>query len=407
MTEEAAISDKELDPNSTRGKIARFSSLLSQQIKNNWQQNYPPESRKHLRSFSSSEVSDLIGIAPATLRQMSLDNEGPQPARSDGNRRMYTLDQINELRSFLAEKRPGQSLQFDPRRRKEDGMQIVAIANFKGGCAKTTTALHLAQFLALQGLRVLAIDLDTQASLTEMLGVQPVLEVGDNETVFGVLRYDDERRPLPEVIRPTYFAGLDLVPGQSELQYFDYETPAAIISNKYVGDEYFIRRLATALRSVEDRYDVVVIDAPPQLSYLTLNAVFAATGLIIPVQSAMIDVASMNQFLYMMDEMLEQMAHFGAPVDHEFMRFLLTRHIPHDVPQVNIAAMLRSLFGESVLTAAVVETTAITNAGLENKTLYELEKGSVGRDTYNRAIESVNAANTEIFQEILKVWGRS
>lgn len=405
--EQVAGLDGPLDPNSTRAKIARFSSLLSMQIKNNWQLNYPPEARKQLRHFSSSEVAELVGISPAALRQMSLDGEGPQPQRSDGNRRIYTLQQVNELRKHLAAKKPSHAVNYDPRRRDGDMMQIIAIANFKGGCAKTTTALHLCQFLALQGLRVLAIDLDTQASLTEMLGVQPVLEVGDNETVFGVLRYDSERRPLSEVIRPTYFEGLDIVPGQSELQYFDYETPAAIVSNKYVGDEYFIRRLATALRSVEDRYDVVVIDAPPQLSYLTLNAVFAATGLIIPVQSAMIDVASMNQFLYMLDEMLEQMAHFGAPVDHEFLRFLLTRHVPHDVPQVNIAAMLRSLFGESVITAAVLETTAITNAGLENKTLYELERGAVGRDTYNRAIEAVNAANAEIFKDILKVWGRT
>lgn len=403
---DSVIAEETLDPNSTRGQIARFSSLLSTQIKNNWQINYPPESRKLLRSFSSSEVADLIGVSPGTLRQMSLDGEGPMPARSDGNRRIYSLEQINELRKFLAQRRSSQSVSFDPQRRDSEKMQVIAIANFKGGCAKTTTALHLAQFLTLQGLRVLAIDLDTQASLTEMLGVQPVMEVGDNETVYSVLRYDEERRPLSEVIRPTYFSGLDIVPGQSELQYFDYETPAAIVSNKFVGDEYFIRRLATALRSVEDRYDVVVIDAPPQLSYLTLNAVYAATGLIIPVQSAMIDVASMNQFLYMLDEMLEQMAHFGAPVDHEFIRFLLTRHIPHDVPQVNIAAMLRSLFGESVLTAAVLETTAITNAGLENKTLYELEKGAVGRDTYNRAIEAVNAANKEIYNEILKVWDR-
>lgn len=396
-----------LDPGSTRAKVARFSSLLSTQIKNNWQLNYPPEARKHLRFFSSSEVADLVGISPATLRQMSLDGEGPLPDRSDGNRRIYRLEQINELRSYLAARRPAQALKYNPRRVEGDVMQIITIANFKGGCAKTTTSLHLAQFLALQGLRVLAIDLDTQASLTEMLGVQPVLEVGDNETIFGVLRYDDERITLPEVIRSTYFPGLDLVPGQSEIQYFDYETPAAIVSGKYTGDEFFIRRLASALRAVEDRYDVVVIDAPPQLSYLTLNALYAATGLIIPVQSAMIDVASMNQFLYMLDEMLEQMAHFGAPVDHEFLRFLLTRHAPHDIPQVNIAAMLRSLFGQSVLAAAILETTAITNAGLENKSLYELERGAVGRDTYNRAIEAVEAANKEIFQDILKVWGRA
>ncbi|MCV0428162.1 MAG: plasmid partitioning protein RepA [Roseibium sp.] len=403
---ETVFIDETLDPESTRGQISRFSALLGTQIRSCWQNNYAPNTQKKLRPFSSSEVAELVGVSTATLRQMSLNGEGPIPERSPGNRRNYTLGQINELRSHFAERHPSQANKFNPRRRGSEKMQVIAIANFKGGCAKTTTAVHLAQYLTLRGLRVLAIDLDTQASLTEMLGVQPVVDVGDNETIYSVLRYDAERKPLTDVVRSTYFDELDVVPGQSELQYFDYETPAAIVSNQFVGDEYFIRRLATALRSVEDQYDVVVIDAPPQLSYLTLNAVYAATGLIIPVQPAMIDVASMNQFLYMLDEMLEQMAHFGASVDHEFLRFLLTRHMPHDLPQVNVAAMLRSLFGENVLATAVLETTAITNAGLENKTLYELEKGAVNRDTYKRAIEAVNVANQEIYVEILKAWGR-
>ena len=90
--------DDQLSPNGTRAKVARFSALLGTQIKNNWQLNYPPEARKHLRSFSSSEVADLVGLSPASLRQMSLDGEGPLPDRSDSNRRIYRLEQINELR---------------------------------------------------------------------------------------------------------------------------------------------------------------------------------------------------------------------------------------------------------------------------------------------------------------------
>ncbi len=88
------------------------------------------------------------------------------------------------------------------------------------------------------------------------------------------------------------------------------------------------------------------------------------------------------------------------------MRYLLTRHTPHDVPQVNVAALLRGLFGEDVLAASIVETTAIANAGLEKKSLYEVERGNMTRDTLNRALESVDAANTEVFQLIKQVWGR-
>ena len=73
-------------------------------------------------------------------------------------------------------------------------LQILSVVNFKGGSGKTTTAAHLAQSLVLSGYRVLAIDLDPQASLSALLGIQPELEVGPNETLYGAIRYD--HRPL-------------------------------------------------------------------------------------------------------------------------------------------------------------------------------------------------------------------
>ena len=97
----------------------------------------------------------------------------------------------------------------------------------------------------------------------------------------------------------------------------------------------------------------------------------------------------------------------GGTLEHDFIRYVLTRHNPHDVPQVNVVALLRSLFGEDVLAASVVDTTAIASAGLEKKSLYEMTRGSVGRDTLNRALESVDAVNAEIFRHIKTVWGRT
>ncbi|MGO8105596.1 AAA family ATPase, partial [Rhizobium leguminosarum] len=87
-----------------------------------------------------------------------------------------------------------------------------------GGSAKTTTTVHLAHYLALTGLRVLAIDLDPQASLSAMFGYQPEFDVSDNETIYAAIRYDDDnRRPIRDVIRNTYFDGIDLIPGNLEL----------------------------------------------------------------------------------------------------------------------------------------------------------------------------------------------
>ncbi|TCT36080.1 chromosome partitioning protein [Martelella mediterranea] len=388
-------------------KISRQAQSLSTQLQNLREQMYPPEARKSLKSFSSRETAALLGIAESTLRQMSLDGESAIPARQDNGRRVYTLSQINQLRRYLAEKRPQDALRFLPQRRDGEKLQILTVANFKGGSAKTTTALHLSHYLALSGLRILVVDLDPQASLSAMFGYQPEFDVEDGQTLYGALRYDDERVPVRDVIRKSYFDGIDIIPGNLELMEYEHETPQAIMSGRSRGQGIFFRRIKTALLEVEGDYDVVIIDAPPQLGYLTLGAIFAATGMLITVHPAMLDVASMNQFLAMTSDMLSVIEEAGGTMDHDFIHYVLTRHNPHDGPQVNIVTLLRSLFGDDVLAAVVVETTAIASAGLEKKSLYEMPRGSMVRDTLIRAIDSVDAVNSEILAHIQTAWGRT
>ncbi|WPE24240.1 plasmid partitioning protein RepA [Shinella zoogloeoides] len=391
-------------------KITRHSHLLAAQLQTLRSQMYPPEAKKTLKTFTSREAAMMVGIAESTLRQMSLDGESAAPELhgKDNRRRAYTLAQINEIREHLAKKRPKEALDFLPRRRAGEKLQIVAVANFKGGSAKTTTTVHLAHFLALQGLRVLAIDLDPQASLSTMFGYQPEIDVEDNQTVYGAIRYDEGQRvPLASVIRKTYFEGIDLVPGNLELMEYEHETPQAIARGDGRGEGMFFRRLGSVIASVEDDYDVVLIDAPPQLGYLTLGALYAASALLVTVHPAMLDVSSMNQFLKMTSDILQVIEENGGHLHHDFIRYVLTRHDPNDVPQVNIVALLRSLFGEDVLAPVVVETTAIASAGLEKKSLYEMARGTVGRDTLNRALESVDSVNQEILNHLKQVWGRT
>ncbi|MBP2551143.1 chromosome partitioning protein [Neorhizobium galegae] len=393
-------------PESSALKISRQSKLLSAQLQSIRERLYEPESAKTLKTFTSREVAQLLGIAESTLRQMSLDGEGVIPDRQDNGRRIYTLSQVNQIRAHLANKRPAEALDFLPRRRGDEKLQVLAVANFKGGSAKTTTTLHLAHYLAVQGLRVLAIDLDPQASLSAMFGYQPEFDIAENETVYAAIRYDDQRRPVREVIRKTYFDGVDLIPANLELMEYEHETPQAIAEGYGRGDEIFFRRLSAVIAEVEADYDVVLIDAPPQLGYLTLAALCAASGLLITIHPAMIDVASMNQFLAMMSDLMSVIEERGGTLSHDFIRYLITRHNPNDGPQVNVVTLLRSLFKEDVLAPAVVETTAIASAGLEKKSLYELTRGSVGRDTLSRALESMDAVNREIFLHIKTVWGR-
>lgn len=396
-----------LPSESSAEMIRRHSQLLSAQLQVLRRRMYPPEARKELRTFSTRETALLLRVAESTLRQMSLDGEGIMPFRKENGRRVYTLSQINQLRVYLAERRPAEATTFFPRRRPGDKLQVIAVANFKGGSAKTTTTVNLAHYLALRGLRVLAIDLDPQASLSTLFGYQPEFDVDANQTLYAAIRYEDEERvPLKDVVRATYFEGIDIVPGNLELMEYEHETPRAIVNGQSRGEGMFFRRLRWVLADIEDDYDVVLIDAPPQLGYLTLGALYAATALLITVHPAMLDVASMNQFLAMTSDIMSVIEEAGGQLEHDFIRYIITRHDPHDAPQINVAALLRSLFGNDVLAASVVETTAIASAGLEKKSLYELSRGSVGRDTLNRALESVDAVNAEIFRHIETVWGR-
>jgi chromosome partitioning protein len=392
---------------STSARITRRAEALSSRLRAVGERAFPPAAQKTLRSFTSGEVAEIVGVSDGYLRQLSLDGLGPAPEVGPSGRRSYTLEQVNELRRYLAASRPKEALKFSPHRRENDKLQIITIANFKGGSAKTTTSLYLAQGLALQGFRVLAIDLDPQASLSAMFGLQPEFDIAENETLYGAIRYDDKRVPMSEVVRPTYFSGIDIVPGNLELMEFEHQTPRHMMESRGRPEELFFRRVARAIGEVDNDYDVVVIDCPPQLGFLTMGALNAATGMIVTVHPQMVDVASMSQFLLMTSDLISVIEDAGGRLDYDFLRFLVTRHDPRDVPEQEIVALLRDVFDADVLAAAAWKSTAIANAGLTKQSLYELSRGSVGRSVYDRAMESINSVNDEIIGLISAVWGRS
>lgn len=387
--------------------IGAQAELLSSQLQAMSETLFPPTSKKVLRRFSSGEAARLMGISDSTLRKMTLAGEGPQPDLASNGRRLYTLRQINELRQMLAESLRGRErTDLVPHRRSGEHLQVLAVTNFKGGSGKTTTAAHLAQYLALQGYRVLAVDLDPQASLSALLGVLPETDVLANETLYAAIRYDDQKKPLSEVVRKTYFDGLDLVPGNLELMEFEHTTPKALSSGERLREGLFFTRVAAALDGVADQYDIVVIDCPPQLGFLTLSGLCAATGMIITVHPQMLDIASMSQFLLMTRDLLGVVKDAGGELKYDFVRYLLTRFEPQDAPQTKVAALLRNLFDDFVLTNAMVKSAAVSDAGLTKQTLYEIGRESLTRATYDRAIESLEAVNGEIETLVKSAWGR-
>lgn len=387
--------------------IGAQAELLSSQLQAMSEALFPPSSQKVLRRFTSGEAAKLISVSDSTLRKMTLAGEGPQPQTTSNGRRLYTLSDINAIRRLLAQSTRGrEAIEFVPHRRPHEHLQVLAVTNFKGGSGKTTTSAHLAQYLSLQGYRVLAIDLDPQASLSALLGVLPELDVGSNQTLYAAIRYDADKRLLSDVVRPTYFDGLDLVPGNLELMEFEHTTPKALTSGATDGTVFFAR-VAAALDEVAERYDVVVIDCPPQLGFLTLSGLCASTSMIVTVHPQMLDISSMSQFLLMTRDLLGVVRDAGGDLRYDFIRYLLTRYEPQDAPQTKVAALLRNLFGDHVMTNPMVKSAAVSDAGLTKQTLYEIGRENLTRSTYDRAMESLDAVNGEIEDLLRQAWGRA
>jgi chromosome partitioning protein len=402
MTNAAALSLAPGAAQSITRLIEADAEVLSAQLQDLRSRLFPPTSQKQLRKFGSGEAAKLIGCSDGYLRQLSLAGEGPEPEKGVAGRRLYTLDQVHEIRQLLARTKST----YLPSRSATERLQVIAVTNFKGGSGKTTTTAHLAQYFAMRGYRTLAIDLDPQASLSSLLGCQPEFDVSDNETLYGAIRYDDKRRPLREVIRKTYFAGLDLVPANLELQEFEHDTPKALAERKRSSDRLFFARVAQALTEVDADYDLVVLDCPPSLGFLTLSALCAARSLIITVHPQMLDVASMSQFLHMAAGLLGVVEAAGGNAEYDFLRYMVTRYEPQDGPQTRIVGLMRSLFGERVLTNAMLKSTAVSDAGLTKQTLYEVGRENFTKQTYDRAIEALDAVNGEIERLVKQAWGR-
>jgi chromosome partitioning protein len=384
--------------------ILHQGELISDKLNMLRVEHYPPDATKGLRHFSLAEVAYFLGVTPSNIKKLHLEGKGPTPVTSPSGRRTYSATQMLELRQYLDKHGRTDVKNYVPHRRNGEQLQVLAVVNFKGGSGKTTSAAHLAQYLALTGHRVLAIDLDPQASLTALHGIQP--ELDKNPSLYEALRYDAERKSIRDVIRPTNFPGLDIIPANLELQEYEYDTPLAM-QNKVNGEgRTFFTRLTDALREVDDRYDVVVIDCPPQLGYLTLTALTASTSVLITIHPQMLDVMSMSQFLLMLGGILQSIHSAGAIVRLKWFRYLVTRYEPTDGPQGQMVGFMQALFPGQMLQHPMLKSTAIADAGITNQTLYEIDASMFVRSTYERAMGSLNAVNEEITDLVHHAWGR-
>lgn len=166
----------------------------------------------------------------------------------------------------------------------EDGVvRVLALANQKGGVGKTTTAVNMSAYLAALGQRLLLIDIDPQGNATSSLGVD---KEAVSHSIYDVLVH---ALPLADAVLPAGAAGFELVPSTSVLRGSETELLLAALSGRE-------QRLADAIDTLpDDAYDLILIDCPPSLGLLTINALTAATDVVIPIQCEFLALEGLMQ----------------------------------------------------------------------------------------------------------------
>jgi chromosome partitioning protein len=362
------------------------------------------KSDKPLRRFTIREMADLcLRINYNTLRHYLKVISGlPEGVMEPGNRKTYSLEEIHEIQKALyaAGKLPADGT---PWRLPGEATAVLLIYNLKGGVAKSTLAANTAQLLAARGFRVLLLDLDPQASLSDLFDVKADLD--DLPSIYDVLRYDTAdvaSMDAADVIQGTYFPNVDIMPGSISLTEFEYETAQAAARGIP-----FYKRLQDKLAPIMDAYDVVLIDSPPHLSFSVIAAIYSCTGMLIPVSAGMLDVVSLEKFLDLASSTLSSIDDAVGAKKVDFVRYVLTRYQPNDAAQLQLSSFLRHTLGEAMLKTDMLASTAIADAGNTMNPLLEIEPGEFTRKTYDRILESLQGIALEIEGEIMAARGRS
>lgn len=353
-----------------------------------------PEARKIAPLYSASQIAALCGVDKAHVNYRISKGDLPSGKLTPtGGKREFTLTEARQwARVYRSEKM------------RPTGQRAIciAVANFKGGVSKTTSSMILAQGLSLRGHRVLAIDIDPQGSLTTLHGVLPEAEVTEDMTISPLCHGTTE--DITPAIRSTYWDGIDLVAAAPFLFSAEFALPARQMN---VAGSRFWDVLNAGLEPVRGLYDVIVIDTPPALSYVTINGLWAADGIVVPVPPSGLDFASSAQFWSLLADLggnLDQQEPAGVRKAFDFLHVLLSRVDQADAASPAVRQWIQATYGEFVLPVEIPKTSVTSNKAAEFATVYDVQKYDGSAKTYKRAVDAYDRFVDLIEESVVEAW---
>lgn len=255
----------------------------------------------------------------------------------------------------------------DPQR--EHAARIVALANQKGGVGKTTSAVNTSAILALRGFRVLLIDADPQGNATSSFGIDKTSLPGSTYDVLV------EGAAIAECIVPDARPGLDLLATDASLAAAEVEL---------VGIDQRERQLAHAFTAIRTQYDIVLIDCPPSLGLLTVNALTAADSVIIPIQCEFLALEGMTQLITTIDLVRRQL---NPSLD--ILGILMTMFDARTRLSTLVVDEVRRHFPDRVFDSVVPRSVRLAEAPSYGQSIAEYDAASKGSSAYNAFVDEL------------------
>jgi chromosome partitioning protein len=242
--------------------------------------------------------------------------------------------------------------------------RVIAVANQKGGVGKTTTAVNVAACLAAVGRKVLLFDLDPQANATSGLGLEKVEGASSYRALLG-------EASLLEKVQKTAYERLEIIPSEVDMCGADIELART---------ENHLQRVRLALQPVLDsgRFEMVMIDCPPSLGVLTLNAFAAADSLLVPLQCEYYALEGVS----MITRLLNQLRDTGVNPGLELLGVVMTMFDGRTNLSHQVVSEVREHFGEMVFETVIPRTTRLAEAPSFGKPIIYYDKYSAGAAAY-------------------------